>query len=68
LRPDDWLYVGDSTNDQVMFEYLPLSVGVANIAGFAPQMRTLPAYVTQGERGMGFAEVVRAMLGARRAR
>jgi HAD superfamily hydrolase (TIGR01484 family) len=68
LRPDDWLYVGDSTNDQVMFEHLPLSVGVANIADFAPQMRTLPAYVTQGERGVGFAEVVRAMLGARRAR
>ena len=34
-RRAEWLYVGDSTNDQVMFEHLPLSVGVANSARFA---------------------------------
>jgi HAD superfamily hydrolase (TIGR01484 family) len=26
-----WVYVGDSTNDQLMFEHFPHSVGVANI-------------------------------------
>ena len=26
--PGDWVYIGDSTNDQAMFECLPLSVGV----------------------------------------
>lgn len=61
----DWLYVGDSTNDQLMFEHLPLSVGVANIARFVPQLRHLPAWVTRAERGEGFAELAAAVLAAR---
>jgi HAD superfamily hydrolase (TIGR01484 family) len=70
-RPFDateWLYVGDSTNDQRMFEQLPLSVGVANIERFVPQLRALPAYVTPSQRGRGFAEVVQRLLEARRGR
>ncbi len=63
---DDWLYVGDSTNDQLMFERISLSVGVANIERFVPHLKVLPAYVTQSERGEGFAEVARALLHARR--
>ena len=59
---DRWVYVGDSTNDQLMFEHFPHSVGVANIARFVPQLQHLPRYVTQGERGAGFAEVARAIL------
>jgi len=65
--PGDWVYIGDSTNDQAMFECMPLSVGVANIARFVPQLRWLPGYVTPGERGVGFAEVAAALLAARRA-
>lgn len=57
-----WVYVGDSTNDQTMFERVPHSVGVANIARFVPQLQHLPRYVTQGERGAGFAELVRKIL------
>ena len=52
-----WVYVGDSTNDQTMFGYFPLSVGVANLRDFAEQLHTWPAYITEGERGAGFAEV-----------
>ncbi|HJV71765.1 HAD-IIB family hydrolase [Ideonella sp.] len=63
--PADWLYVGDSTNDQMMFERLPLSVGVANIARFWRELRVKPAWVTRGERGEGFAEVAAALLAAR---
>ena len=59
---DQWVYVGDSTNDQLMFERFPLSIGVANIARFVPQLTHLPRYVTQGERGAGFAEVAQAIL------
>jgi HAD superfamily hydrolase (TIGR01484 family) len=62
---DRWVYVGDSTNDQVMFERFPLSVGVANIARFVPQLRHLPRHVTQAERGAGFAELARALLAGR---
>jgi len=60
-----WVYVGDSTNDQLMFEHFENSVGVANIARFVPQLTHLPRYVTQGERGAGFAELARAILAAR---
>lgn len=65
FEPGEWAYVGDSTNDQLMFERVPLSVGVANIARFVPQLRHLPTYVTAGERGQGFAELARALLAAR---
>lgn len=60
-----WVYVGDSTNDQRMFEHFPHSVGVANIRRFESQLRVKPRYITQGERGAGFAEVVRRLLGDR---
>ncbi len=62
-----WVYVGDSTNDQLMFEHFPLSVGVANLRRFAAELRVWPAYITQAERGAGFAEVARAVLAARSA-
>ena len=57
-----WVYVGDSTNDQIMFEHFPHSVGVANIRRFEAELKHPPRYVTQGERGAGFAEVARAIL------
>jgi HAD superfamily hydrolase (TIGR01484 family) len=61
-----WVYVGDSTNDQLMFGRFPLSVGVANLRRFADQLQTWPACITERERGEGFAEVARALLAARR--
>lgn len=64
---DQWVFVGDSGNDQAMFEHFTHSVGVANIARFAPQLRHLPRYVTQRERGAGFAEVAQAILASRSA-
>ncbi|MDA8448174.1 HAD-IIB family hydrolase [Acidovorax sp. NCPPB 3859] len=57
-----WVYVGDSTNDQKMFEAFHHSVGVANVARFVPQLVHRPRYVTRAERGAGFAEVARAIL------
>ncbi len=61
---DQWVYVGDSTNDQLMFEAFPHSVGVANVRRFEAQLTSLPRYITEGERGAGFAEVARAVLSA----
>jgi HAD superfamily hydrolase (TIGR01484 family) len=57
-----WVYVGDSTNDQTMFEHIALSVGVANLREFAAQLKTWPAYITDGERGTGFAEVAARLI------
>lgn len=59
---DRWVYVGDSTNDQLMFEFFGNSVGVANIRRFEAQLQHSPRYVTEGERGAGFAEAVLALL------
>lgn len=60
-----WAYVGDSTNDQAMFARFPLSVGVANLRRFAAELTVWPRYLTEGERGAGFAEVAQALLAAR---
>ena len=59
---DAWVFVGDSGNDQAMFQHFTHSVGVANIARFLPQLDYQPAYIAQDERGAGFAEVARAVL------
>lgn len=60
---DRWVYIGDSTNDQLMFERFGHSFGVANIARFVPQLTHLPRYVTSSERGDGFVELSNAILG-----
>jgi HAD superfamily hydrolase (TIGR01484 family) len=59
-----WVYVGDSTNDMLMFEHFPHSVGVANIRRFEAQLTHPPCYVTDAERGAGFAQVAQALLAA----
>ena len=59
---DQWVYVGDSTNDQVMFEHFTHSVGVANIRRFENELKHLPKYIATQERGAGFAELVNALL------
>jgi len=60
-----WVYVGDSSNDQVMFAHFPHSVGVANIAPFLPGLAHRPRYLTARERGAGFAELAAHILTAR---
>jgi HAD superfamily hydrolase (TIGR01484 family) len=62
LERDHWAFIGDSSNDALMFEYVPHSIGVANIARFLPSMSVAPRYLTQAERGEGFAEFVQALL------
>lgn len=62
-----WAYVGDSTNDQAMFARCPVSVGVANLRRFAEQLTVWPAWLTEGERGAGFAEFAQRVVRARRA-
>ncbi|HSV46522.1 MAG TPA: HAD-IIB family hydrolase [Ramlibacter sp.] len=60
-----WVYVGDSTNDQLMFQHFAHSIGVANIRRFEAQLEHKPRWVTPSERGEGFCEVARALLAAR---
>ena len=60
-----WVYVGDSANDQCMFAHFPHSIGVANIRRFEAELAHKPRYITRGERGAGFAEVAAAIAHAR---
>jgi len=60
-----WAFVGDSTNDQLMFEHFEHSIGVANVRRFEPELAHKPRYITPSERGAGFAEVAAAILQAR---
>jgi len=59
---DRWVFIGDSGNDQPMFQHFTHSVGVANIRRFEAQLAHKPRYITRGERGAGFAELARALL------
>jgi hypothetical protein len=57
-----FIFIGDSPNDEPMFEAFPISVGVANIKRFLPMMKTHPAYITKAEGGLGFAEMAHMIL------
>lgn len=56
------IFVGDSPNDAPLFGFFPNSVGVANVARFAGAMDADPVWVTRGEGGYGFAELVDVLL------
>lgn len=60
------VFAGDSPNDCPMFDYFPNGVGVANVRALVDDMEALPAWITQGEGGYGFAELAKALLDARR--
>jgi len=51
------LFIGDSPNDQPMFEFFPHSVGVANLIQYLDRLDTEPAYITPSNGGDGFAEL-----------
>jgi HAD superfamily hydrolase (TIGR01484 family) len=63
---DRWLYVGDSPNDEPMFQAFPVSVGVANVTRFLGRMASHPAFLTAGVGGEGFAELAHHLLAGRR--
>jgi HAD superfamily hydrolase (TIGR01484 family) len=61
-----FVFAGDSPNDAPMFAFFPNAVGVANVREFADRIATLPAYVTRGAAGAGFAELASFLLDGRR--
>jgi HAD superfamily hydrolase (TIGR01484 family) len=61
---EEFAYIGDSPNDEPMFEFFDCTVGVANVADFAQRMRHLPRYVTDHRGGSGFAQFATALTGA----
>jgi len=61
-------YVGDSMNDQQMFESLPLTVGVANIEHYWEQLVHHPRIVMSQPGGYGFSEFSQQLLKAQSGR
>ena len=63
-----FVFAGDSPNDQPMFRFFPNAVGVANVRDMEELMRDLPAWITPSPGSNGFAELADALLAARGAR
>ncbi len=60
-----WVFVGDSGNDAAAFAYFPKSVGVANVREHLDRLPVPPRYITDSDRGRGFAELAAHLAGAR---
>jgi HAD superfamily hydrolase (TIGR01484 family) len=56
------VYVGDSPNDEPMFQAFPLSVGVANVEPHLPRMAHPPRFITPSAQAQGFVELVNQLL------
>ncbi|MFN7133268.1 MAG: HAD family hydrolase, partial [Myxococcales bacterium] len=65
LDASEAVYVGDSVNDEPMFQGFPDSVGVANVRDVLPQLTHHPRWITRAREGRGFEELVRTLLSAR---
>jgi hypothetical protein len=57
-----FVFVGDSPNDEPMFDFFPFSVGVANVRQFSDRMTALPRYATEREAGAGFSDLADFLL------
>ena len=62
---EQFVFAGDSPNDQPMFRYFPNAVGVANVREMEELMQDLPAWITPSPGSLGFAELARSLLDAR---
>ena len=56
------LFIGDSPNDSMMFDYFNKSVGVANVMDFIKELDKPPKYITQNHSGEGFVELADSLL------
>jgi len=56
------VFSGDSPNDEPLFEFFPLSVGVANISRFLPQMKFKPRFLATLPGGKGFEQLAAVIL------
>ena len=58
----EFIFVGDSPNDEPMFEAFPKSVGVANLKPFLHKIKSPPKYLASFNSGEGFSELARFLL------
>ncbi len=61
-RFEQFVYVGDSPNDEPMFQAFDLSVGVANVRPYLPRLKHPPKWITPSDAGAGFSELAHLLL------
>jgi len=59
---DEWIFIGDSPNDEPLFASFKSSVGVANLRKYMDRLKSPPTWITQSESGMGFAEMAHRLV------
>lgn len=62
FTPERWLFIGDSGNDAAAFAFFPQSAGVANVREHLARLPVPPRYVSDADRGRGFAEIAKHVL------
>lgn len=62
---EEWLYIGDSPNDEPLFAAFPYTVGVANLAPYLETLVSPPRWMTLQESGAGFEEMAERLIRAR---
>jgi HAD superfamily hydrolase (TIGR01484 family) len=59
---EQFVFTGDSPNDQPMFAFFPNAVGVANVLEMADLMSDFPKWITPSAGAAGFAELADALI------
>jgi 3-deoxy-D-manno-octulosonate 8-phosphate phosphatase KdsC-like HAD superfamily phosphatase len=67
-RREEFIFIGDSPNDAPMFEFFPLSIGVANVRDYAGRIGHEPKFVTLARSGEGFVELAELLVNRARRR
>ena len=61
---EEWLFIGDSPNDEPLFATFQHTVGVANLRRYLDRLQHPPRWITAGESGAGFAEMSERLIRA----
>ncbi|MBY0372333.1 HAD-IIB family hydrolase [bacterium] len=62
IAPDEVAFIGDSLNDEPLFEYFLHTFGVANVRDVWDSLSSRPRTITQSRGGKGFEEFVSEIL------
>lgn len=65
-RWEEWLFIGDSPNDEPLFAGFRQSVGVANLARYLDRLKNPPTWLTSRASGAGFAEMAERLVRLKR--
>jgi len=62
---NEWIFAGDSPNDEPLFAHFQNSVGVANLKRYLDSIKNKPTWITEQPGGLGFVELAKKLLATR---